>query len=391
MNKLLDKLPKMKRKISLYRQTISTFFKELSDISTLWTTRDFLMSSTELTYSLDNALINFKDVSYIPTEIVDILQSQGIYHKKYTLFVNNNKYNIQFYYPCHQDEKSLKQINTFFNKCLKQIFFWLHFVQSHIKKNCSNLLDISVFFSNHKKKLGHASEILTPLHVNSAFTTSCKINTSICIYRIEEWFKVFIHETFHCLGLDFSGVDNTAIEHLVTQHFKVTNENGIRVYETYCEIWAEILNVVILSFLKKGSKEDFIDYVDKQINYELSFSLFQTAKILDYNNIKYNDLIDVNCKTIMFREKTHVLSYYILKTILLFHLRDFENWCQHNNHTLLLFNTKKSNLNDFVSLIIKLGNQKTFITIINEFEVFFSKSKLNDSNKETMRMTISEG
>jgi len=93
----------------------------------------------------------------------------------------------------------------------------------------------------------------------------------------------------------------------------------------------------------------------------------------------------------MFREKTHVLSYYILKTILLFHLRDFENWCQHNNHTLLQFNTKKSNLNDFVSLIVKLGNQKTFITIINEFEVFFSKSKLNDSNKETMRMTISEG
>ena len=69
---------------------------------------------------------------------------------------------------------------------------------------------------------------------------------------------------------------------------------------------------------------------------------------------------------------------------------DFEKWCLHKNHTLLRFNSKNSNIKDFVSLIIQLGNNKSFIATLNEFETFFSKSKLTDSIKETMRMSINE-
>ena len=389
MNKLLDKLPIVKQKITLYKQTLSTFFKELTDISNLWKDRDFLMNSSQLTYSLDNTLLNFSDFSFIPNEIQELLKKQGLFYKRYTLDINNNKYNIFLYYPSVQDEKSLRQVNMFFNKCIKHIFIWLQFVQPHIKNKCSNYLDVNILFSNHKKTLGEEAEILTPLHVNSAFTTSCKLKTSICIFRLEEWFKVFIHETFHCLGLDFSHQD-TQYEDIITQQFKVVNDKGLRIYESYCEVWAQILNSVIISFLKTYTKEEFLNKFDILINNELKFALFQTCKILHYNNISYNDLIDINCKTILFREKTHTLSYYILKTLLLFNLKDFEKWCKQNNNTLLQFRSTNTNIKKFITLIITYANDIRFKTTIASFEENYSKMKISDIYKDTMRMTIND-
>ena len=32
--------------------------------------------------------------------------------------------------------------------------------------------------------------------------------SEIIIFRNEEWFKVFVHETFHLFGVDFSNMSN---------------------------------------------------------------------------------------------------------------------------------------------------------------------------------------
>ena len=53
--------------------------------------------------------------------------------------------------------------------------------------------------------------ILSPTHANTAVTTTCTADGEICLFRKEEIFKVFIHETFHSLGLDFSSMSNTAL------------------------------------------------------------------------------------------------------------------------------------------------------------------------------------
>ena len=87
-----------------------------------------------------------------------------------------------------------------------KIYVWLCYVQPFIRKNCSKKMDIFIWFSNEKKQMIQNEKHFTTKHANSAFTTSCKIETSIYIYRKEEWFKVFIHETFHNFGLDFSYV-----------------------------------------------------------------------------------------------------------------------------------------------------------------------------------------
>lgn len=389
MNRFIDKLPKTSL-IKLQKSTLSKIYKQLEDSLEYWTTRNILMNSSRLQYNRDITILNIDDFSHIPKEIVTVFKQSGFYNKTFSLEINDRNYKINFALPCLEKDISIKQANLFFNKCLKKIFLWLNIVQEHVRQGCSDSLTICIIFTNHKKEIDKHNEILTPIHINTAFTTSCKKNTSICIYRKEEWFKVFIHETFHCLGLDFSHTDNFESEDLITKVFKVQNRNGIRVYESYCEIWAEIFNIILFSFLKTKTKTDFYDLFEKQLNRELSFSLFQSTKILQYHKLTYDSLVSSDCKTISFKEDTQVLSYYILKTILLFYLKDFEKWCKNNNNTLLQFNTDQKNITEFVYFIIEMSNTKQIKDIMAKYNDYLNRSKVPLEIEKTMRMTITD-
>ena len=65
--------------------------------------------------------------------------------------------------------------------------------------------------------------------------------SKIVIYRDEEWFKVLIHELFHNLDLDFSTMNISKIRQKLLYKFEIKSKYNI--YETYCEIWARILNI----------------------------------------------------------------------------------------------------------------------------------------------------
>jgi len=389
MNRFLDKLPKSPL-IKLQKSTLSTIYKQLHEALESWTKRDILMNSSRLEYTRDITILNIDDFIHIPKEINMVFKRYGFYHKTFLLELNNRNYEIKFILPCLEKDVSIKQANLFFNKCLKKIFLWLSIVQEHVRKGCSDSLSICLIYTNHKKEIGKKNEILRPIHINTAFTTSCRKNTNICIYRKEEWFKVFIHETFHCLGLDFSNVDNSITEELITKEFKVQNENGIRVYESYCEIWAEIVNTILFAFLKTKTKLKFYDLFEKQLNLELSFSLFQSTKILQYHNLTYDSLVSSDSKIISFKEDSHVLSYYILKTILLFHMKEFEKWCKNNNNTLLQFNTHQKKITEFVYFIIEMSKTKPINDVMLKYNDFLHISKVPLEIEKTMRMTITE-
>jgi hypothetical protein len=391
MNSFVNKLPKINNDISFTKQTLSKFYNVLKKGLDNWENRDILMSSSEIVYTNDNLILNFDGFTHIDKPIRDIIHNYGLYHKKTTIRLNEHQYIIHFILPCNQNDITIKQANIFFNKCLKQIYIWLFFVQSHIKKDCSNIMNVHLLFTNHTKKLGQDGTILSTIHANSAFTTACKQETNICIYRKEEWFKVFIHETFHCLGLDFSDVDNSMSESTIVQMFKVENNRGIRVYESYCELWAESLNVTIVSFLKTKTKDDFISKFKTLINKELSFSLFQMIKVLQYHRVNYTDLLDLNCKTIKFKENTHILSYYVLKTILFFNLNKFEKWCKGNNLTLLQFDSTNTKINGYIELIQSLYDKESLLESISKIQKYIdNNNNISVDIQNTMRMSITE-
>lgn len=169
----------------------------------------------------------------------------------------------------------------------------------------------------------------------------------------------------------------------------------ILIYETYSEIWAEIMNVIItVSIETHGNHLSFGSMVESMLNKELFFSLFQCAKILDHFGIKYEDLYTE--ERVMdrkrYREKTSVFSYYFLKTILLFHCNGFLEWSIENNGDTIEFKNPETNVRKFTdALILSKYNDPMFVECLSQMNArFFKRKTRNTMIYNTLRMTANE-
>lgn len=170
-------------------------------------------------------------------------------------------------------------------------------------------LHIYLYLTKATKTLPHfPDQILNETHANTAFTTSCNMDSTtstanqepkyIILFREEEVFKVLLHELFHALGLDFSH-DTLATQktaQFIREHFQLSLKD-IRLFETYCETWATILHCLILSFLQyssqppdKNTQEIIQQEFFRLFSYEQTYVLFQCAKILYYHKLSYHPL-----------------------------------------------------------------------------------------------------
>jgi len=297
---------------------------------------------------------------------------------------------------------------TKYNKYVEWIMIWLCIINEKASSFCSKELSIYLYFTSLEKKLPSYTDdgkinYLDELHVNTAFTRTCEKRSEIVIYRKEEWFKVFLHETFHNFGLDFSNMHCGIVHKKILSIFQVNSD--VNLYEAYSEVWAEIINVIFCSFFHMKNKENinelFMNF-NYYINLEINYSFFQAVKTLDYMGIKYTDLIDNNIDIKnQYKENTNVLSYYIIKLVLIYHYQDFLLWCKMNNGEASLFSFKKTstNLNEFCKFIEKKYKTKLLLNEIKWYEVWLHKLKATNTNKRdnyinyflnNMRMTVCE-
>jgi hypothetical protein len=277
---------------------------------------------------------------------------------------------------------------------IKKITMWLYILKFQSPNKCSKILTIYLYLTDFQKQLPTVNtDILGALHVNSAFTTSCSENAEIIIYRKEEWFKVFIHESFHSFGLDFSGMNNNRVSKYIKNIFRVKSK--VNLFESYTECWAEIINLLFCSFYILKDKTDldnFISNFNTLISYEISYSLFQLVKTLNYQNMKYNDLLFSTDKIKLYRENSNILAYYIIKTILIVNYQQFLLWCSENNEKLFQFNKTVNTLNEFCQFVKNNHNSDRLKLAIQNMENIFNKI-INSNNKyllSNMRMTICE-
>jgi hypothetical protein len=98
-----------------------------------------------------------------------------------------------------------------------------------------------------------------------------------------------------------------------------------------------------------------------------------------------------------YKEKTNVLSYFIITNILLFNYVDFLSWCDRNNNNLYDFKKTNKNLLEFCKFIKNKYNDEIFLQNINKMNTIFEKYKnKNKKNKKinylmnNLRMTIYE-
>ena len=284
----------------------------------------------------------------------------------------------------------------------KKIYIWLYTALEFSKRKCSQNLSIYIYLTDLEKKVPTQHHSINRINVNTGFTFPCRSKNEINIYRKEEWFKVLIHETFHNLGLDFSHHDCNHIDNKVLELFPVQSE--VRLCETYCEMWAEIINVMLIVFNSTRNHEN-IDFLLKQteklLDWERVFSLFQCAKILKHFGISYAELYERTDKAYIIRksrykENTPVLSYYIIKSFLMYNVNDFLEWCVSNNGISIRFHDSdiNRNLEKYFLLIKQNYSDKTFIDCIDQLCDWFIKQEKTkrsiDIEFKTLRMSLFE-
>jgi hypothetical protein len=268
---------------------------------------------------------------------------------------------------------------------------WLYILNQYASKQCANSLVIYLYFTSLEKRIPNSNIfILDEINVNTAFTTTCPKDSEIVVFRKEEWFKVFIHETFHNFALDFSDMNNNEANKCILDIFKV--ESNVNLYEAYTEFWAEIMNALFCSFFSLKNKNDIDDFLSNAeffINFERTFSFFQLVKTLDFMGLTYKDLYSETERSRMLREnlykeKTNVLSYYIIKTVLINNYQGFLSWCKTNNLSLLQFKKTIKNQSDFCNFIANHYKSSSMLNGVTE-----TKSFLNDIRKKSKKINLS--
>lgn len=214
---------------------------------------------------------------------------------------------------------------------------WLYIAQKHAPKPCASRLAIYLYLTNLVKSLPSTpGTLLDEWHINTAFTTSCSQQSNafkeIVVYRREEWFKVFVHETFHAFGLDFSGMASQVADRCVARLFPVQSMG--RTYEAYTECWAEIWNTCFCAYYESATLATFLSNASLYLQAERSHTFFQLAKVLNHMGVSYSDLQE---GTHDFQEGTSVFAYYVLKSVIWSNLSAFLGWCRENNGTSSLF------------------------------------------------------
>jgi hypothetical protein len=336
----------------------------------------------------------------IPNNFIKIIEASLSQQKTFQMNIGGRDIFVAFYADANKSH-SPKKWGTY----LKKIYIWLSVVSHFASAACVKTLYVYIYLTHEKKQLpADPSTALGRNHANTAFTTSCTSNTEIHLYREEEWFKVFIHETFHSYGLDFSTMDNGPANAKIHEIFGVSRD--VRLYESYTEIWAEIIHICFLvhfQMVKSPKLENIDNFVSKIrdiLIYEITFSLLQCAKVLKHSGLSYEDIAKQDAASkqkvaAMYKEETPLFSYYIVKSVLLFFANDFVEWTMIHNRGSFNFQKTQTNVNAYIQFIQKHSKTQEYVKTMKSMEECLNRSSQNsvfrnEVGLNSMRMTLHE-
>jgi hypothetical protein len=335
-----------------------------------------------------------------PNEVRKYIDEYSIGLLTYNFDMFNRNINIIFLIEDNNIETLIKRYNNYVDYML----VWLYIADIYSSNKCAKQLKIFIYHTSLLKTLPVSNiEILNQNNVNTAFTRTCPSNSEIIVFRKEEWFKCFIHETFHNFGLDFSSMNLIACNKFILELFPVNSE--VNLFESYTEFWARIINALFCGFINmkdKNNIDEFYTNVEFFINFERIFAFFQMVKVLDFMSLSYEDLykkssLSDKLRKTLYKEDTNVLSYYIITSILLNNYQEFLSWCNINNISILNFKKTAKNLENFCIFLHKKYKSKNMLDGIECTEKLFYRVKNTKGRQKeltyllnNLRMTICE-
>jgi hypothetical protein len=318
----------------------------------------------------------------MPHSIKDVIENSEKVLRTWRFSMDSRDFVVHITYIGQTGGTRLEKV---FQTYFRRIYAWFYVASLFSKEGqCSPTLTVNIFLTGALKKLPRLpGETIGQDNVNTGFTYSCRSPTNeIYIYREEEWFKVLIHETFHSFHLDFSSMDeNIANQIILPRLRKMVQPLDLRFYESYTETWAEIIHTLFFSVIGKSS---FI----KNMNMERLFSQYQCANILQYNGLSYTKLWKgVAKKEILnYREGSPVISYYVVKSCLTFHLGDFLDWCAIQLDESFQFIHDADHIQSLCSFYLERSHSNDYVTLLNRLGGIVLKKRVFDS----LRMTVLE-
>ena len=361
------------------------------------------MKSYKILYQLYEKITNYKPNEYPITnnkkpydELVDKdvfrsipIQIQTTIKKNHYVSKNVSYTLLSGRQICIHIFHKINEKDSFITELCDKMYIWLSFLDKYANKICSMTLKIYIFLTEKEKKLTEEDSAIEPINANTAFTFSCKQDNEICIYRKEECFKVFIHETFHSFGVDFSNMSQILANKIISSKFKIINKDiDFRIYESYCESWALVINILFMLYTydkieaKPQNFELWKNRCEIYLTYENLWSIFQANKVMNHYGIQ-EDMLSSN--EISYEENnTSPFSYYILKSYLINNIDDFIIWSDTNNFNTLFFNNTKKNIQNFSNFIYESSRNLKQSILLQECQLFVLKNGKNIKWKKYM-------
>ena len=412
--------------------------------------------------------------TYVPTKIADYIKEKATILLEYSCDLGNGKNVVVKFILFDSSHYELNNIRkksaSYFKYCVLKIYIWLKLLSKYSSIECGKNLECFIYLTPFKRKLPSCSGIETASnvyhyndspeneldedddkenmhgagnkkgnvigasHVNGGVSDVCQTDGRIVVYRREEWFKVLIHETMHNYGLDFSTLNISSANKKLQSIFAI--QTDIKIFESYCEIWARIMNVFFESYfemnrynrtlfrpslttrkkfinnihkqhfvsLKNGhkyvgtdKKERFLNIFYDNIQHESVFSIFQCVKVLNFMGLDYNIISNCNDANYvivkkLYKEQTNVFAYYIIVAVLIANFNNFILWCIDNNTNLFNFKKENASVDSFVMFISKNYKNNDLLKMIVGLEKRLENRAPNDEILlTTMRMTVLGG
>ena len=409
--------------------------------------------------------------TYVPTKIADYIKEKATILLEYSCDLGNGKNVIVKFILFDSSQYELNNIRkksaSYFKHCVLKIYIWLKLLSKYSSVECGKNLECFIYLTPFKRKLPSCSDVETESnmyhyndspeneidddtenmygagnkksnvigasHVNGGVSDVCQIDGRIVVYRREEWFKVLIHETMHNYGLDFSTLNISSANKKLQSIFAI--QTDIKIFESYCEIWARIMNVFFESYfelnrysrtlfrplttrkkiinnihkqhfvsLKNGhkhvgtdKKERFLNIFYDNIQHESVFSIFQCVKVLNFMGLDYNIISNCNDANYVivkkfYKEQTNVFAYYIIVAVLIANFNNFILWCIDNNTNLFNFKKENASVDSFVMFISKNYKNNDLLKMIVGLEKRLENRTQNDEMLlTTMRMSVIGG
>jgi len=257
--------------------------------------------------------------TYISKKILKWIHEQKEFHK---ITLSNLSYGVITIY-------SVKKINNMYT------LLTIMKICMMFKLFGSTIPLITIILTPFEKNFNDDKSILSYDNVNSGVSYGDKI----IIWREEEVFKVLFHELIHHYQLDSIADQLTFPSDW--KKIRSRNVNEVTLKESITETLATIFQIAYFSIDTKSN-------INKLVHDEVLHSLIQVSKILKYYEFDNVEAF-LGKSSKYLEEKSHVLGYYIIKSIFLYNITTLDS-----SKSLIV--SSKEQLTDIFKELMKINS-----------------------------------